>query len=69
MADKLQKEKGIKLAPRGMSRRLAAKYGVSLRTIEHIRSRTRWQDILGKPYDPRAPKKRVLRPRIPIPSE
>lgn len=37
-ANKIMKEKGFKRAPNGMNVRLAEKYGVSLRAIEHYRT-------------------------------
>lgn len=42
LADKLQKARGLTLAPQGLSQRLAIKYQVSRRTIEHIRANDRW---------------------------
>ena len=71
LADKIKAEAGKKLAPYGLNRRLADKYGVSRRTIENIRSGARYAGITGGKPRKRGgqpgPRKRILRPRKPVP--
>lgn len=45
MADRLQRQRGRRILPPGMIDRLAAKYGVSRRTIMHLRTGDRWQTL------------------------
>lgn len=62
MARRLAKEAGKKLMSKGVMARLATKYSVSVRTIQHIGTRDRWETILGSRPKPRGPRKRILRP-------
>ena len=45
LVDKLNREQGKKFARRGLSADLAAKYGVSQRAIQHIRTGDRWKRL------------------------
>ncbi len=45
LADKLQKARGLTQAPPGLAQRLAKKYGVTERTIVHIRANDRWSTL------------------------
>jgi hypothetical protein len=44
MARRLAKKAGRKILPNGMADRLAAKHGVSRRTIEHLITGDRWSN-------------------------
>lgn len=45
LADKLQKARGVTKARQGLAQDLATKYGVSRRTIGHIRTGDRWSTL------------------------
>lgn len=45
MAHKLRKKKGLKLLRAGLAPELAKKYGVAVRTIQHIQTGDRWRGV------------------------
>lgn len=45
MADKVAKRNGKKQARAGLVDDLAAKYGVTRRAIQHVRTGDRWKDL------------------------
>lgn len=69
MADKMQKARGLTSAPQGMADRLAIKYGVSRRTIEHLRTGDRWRSLLGTKKKRRRKRNRPPRAGDPLPGE
>ncbi len=45
MARKLARQQGRTVMRRGLVQELASKYGVAVRTIHHVRMRTRWRHL------------------------
>lgn len=45
MGRRLAKQAGLKILPKGLTDRLAIKYGVSRRTIEHLITGDRWRTL------------------------
>lgn len=45
MAHRVRKKKGLKLLRVGLAADLAAKYGVSVRAIQHIQTGDRWRSL------------------------
>lgn len=68
MARKLARRKGLKILPAGLHQRLADKFSVSKRAIQHLITGDRRRAIIGKPPKRRGSRKRPRSTGHPLPS-